>query len=338
MRGAILVGITIALAALAGALACGGSTPPATPARVAVTAAVDAAPAAPDADPEQVRHDEIAEAHRVLEAQQSEALAQSCERQPPPEPHPRCLPSCYPTEPVDARAAGKLSGAVEIPTLVCKRAGDDALVIAAELDVAKRGVRKVRGRFPKSHKRGSWQADVEAAMAAADPKLPGGDVFRVADKWRARKLPLTGERVKCVTVSHYTRRPRLDACGAGAGITCEATGSAVARGINVVHYRLAEARALHAAGKADDCQTAALEAIAVARGMPRWRQYMKLNVATWKDLAGFRTRFDGVLDEDTVFATVANLGAAAESLYAECGGAVGAPTTVDNEQSFHTCW
>lgn len=337
---AIVVGTVAAVAAAAIGLACGGASAPAKPsAPEPAVALVDAAPALADADPEQARHDEIAAAHRKLEAEQSEALAAACEQQPPPEPHPRCLPSCYPTEPVDARAGEKLAGAVEIQTVVCKRGDAAPLVIAAELDVAKRGLRKHRGRFPAAHKRGTWQAEVEAAIAATEPRLAHGDVIRVADKWKSRKLPLTGERVKCVTVSHFTRKLRpLDGCGTAGGIGCEATGSAVARGINVVHYRLAEARTLHAAGKPDDCQTAALEAVAVARGLPRWRQYMKLNVATWKDHAGFRTRFDGVLDEDAAFATAAQLGTEAEAVYAECGGAGGAPTTAAQEQSFHTCW
>ena len=116
------------------------------------------------------------------------------------------------------------------------------------------------------------------------------------------------------------------------------TGNPVARAINVVHYRLAEARRLQAAGKATECQQAALEAVAVARGLPRWRQYVKLNINKWVAVARYRTRFDGILDEDTLFTTTANLGAEAEQVHAACGGPTGAPTTPAHEQSFHTCW
>ena len=92
------------------------------------------------------------------------------------------------------------------------------------------------------------------------------------------------------------------------------------------------------ARKPAECQQAALEAIAVARGLPRWRQYAKLNVEHWTDHAAYRTRFDGTLDEDTLFAQAATLGAEAETVYTACGGAADAPTTPVQEQSFHTCW
>jgi hypothetical protein len=151
---------------------------------------------------------------------------------------------------------------------------------------------------------------------------------------------VTNERLRCVSVAHHVmsmRRP-LDACGARGAIACEATGNSAAHGINVVHYRLAEARQLHAANKQMECQRAALEAIAVARGMPRWRQYVTLNVDQWKAYPRYRTRFDGVLDEETLFATAIRLGREAEAVHAECGGPANVKTTAGQEQSFHTCW
>jgi hypothetical protein len=105
----------------------------------------------------------------------------------------------------------------------------------------------------------------------------------------------------------------------------------------VVHYRLAEAKRLQAVGKTEQCQQAALEAVAVARGLPRWRQYKKLNVDEWNDKLLYKTRFDGVIDEDALFAIVTTLGSEAEAIYTACGGAAPA-TTVDQEQSFHMCW
>jgi hypothetical protein len=140
-------------------------------------------------------------------------------------------------------------------------------------------------------------------------------------------------------ISQYTKalHRAFDGCGADGTLACEATGNAAARGINVVHYRLAEARRLQSAHKPVECQQAALEAIAVSRGLPRWRQYAKLNVAQWVDHAGYRTRFDGTLDEDTLFATAASLGTEAERIFSACGGGSGA-TTAAQEQSFHDCW
>ena len=185
---------------------------------------------------------------------------------------------------------------------------------------------------------GSWQVDVESVLA---PAVPRGDAIRVTGAL-ARRRASAGPRNACAA-RRSRSTPRglhhaLDACGGDGAIACEATGNAAAHGLNVVHYRLAEARALQAASKPTECQQAALEAIAVARGLPRWRQYMTLNVAKWVTHAGYRTRFDGILDEDGLFARAATLGGEAETVYAACGGSAAAPTTAAQEQSFHTCW
>jgi hypothetical protein len=313
--------------------ACGSSSPPAAPLPAPVAPAVRPRPPID----EHARHDEIAAAHRKIEEEQQEALAATC---PSHDAQPRCLPSCYASEPADVRAGKKRAGTVEIAHLVCEQPGDRHM-IADEIDGAKLALRGVRGRIPPAHKKGTWQEALETAFAAEQKATLGkGDVVRVTSGWRAVVHPASKERLRCVTVSHYARSLRrpLDACGADGAVACEATGSAVAHGINVVHYRLAEARLLQGAGKPAECQQAAQEAVAVARGMPRWRQYMKLNVATWVDHAGYRTRFDGTLDEDTLFATAEALGRDAEAVYTACGGPTRAPTTAAEEQSFHTCW
>ena len=173
---------------------------------------------------------------------------------------------------------------------------------------------------------------------ALEPELARGDVVRVTGTWKPAFHSATRETLRCVTVSHYTRalRTALDGCGGRGGIACEATGNSAAHGLNVIRYRLAEAQRL-GDGKPAECQQAALEAIAVARGMPRWRQYMSLNTTQWKAFERYRTRFDGVLDEDALFATAIALGTEAEAVYRACGGGA-AKTTAADEQSFHTCW
>jgi hypothetical protein len=319
-------------------VACG--SPPA-PAKPPPPVAVAPAPA-PVVD-ERAKHDELVAAHRVIESQQQDALAATCDEPAHHDTHERCLPSCYPTEPVDVRAAKKLTGAVEILHLICEQpgatSGGGPYVLADELD-AKLALRPVRGRFPHNHKKGTWQATLETALSDAHvPKLARGDVLLVAGGWHELTHPLTKERLRCVTVSHFTKlRRALDGCGADGALACEATGNAAARAINVVHYRLVEARALQTATKSTECQQAALEAIAVARGLPRWRQYAKLNVRTWIEHPGYRTRFDGTLDEDQLFAAIDALGKAAQDVYVACGGAANATTTAEQEQSFHTCW
>ena len=233
-------------------------------------------------------------------------------------------------EPADPRAGKRLAGAVEIVHVVCMRG--EAAVIVDELGGT---VRPVRGRFPRATK----PTDVEAAVATAlQPELRRGDVVRVHGDWRRRVHPQTHEELRCTTASHYTRaRPPLDACGAHGNVACEAAGDHATHGINVVHYRLREAQRLQRAGKEAECQQAALEAIAVARGLPRWRQYMSLNTADWKSRARYRTRFDGIVDEDTLFATAIAYGKDAEALYVACGGAPNPKTTAAHEQSFHSC-
>jgi len=316
---------------------CGSASPPT---QAPAPAAVVVAP--PPVVDEQAKHDELVAAHRAIEDEQQSALAAACDEPKGHEPHERCLPSCYPTELPDARAGKKLLGAVEVAHLACEPSGGTGTGPFAIVDEigAKLGVRPARGGFPRGHRKGTWQATVEAALVDAErPKLARGDVIVVSGAWHELVNPLTKQRLRCVTFSHYTRLHRaLDGCGADGALACEATGNAAARGINVVHFRLDEARTLQAAGKTTECQQAALEAVAIARGLPRWRQYAKLNVAKWTEHPGYRTRFDGVLDEDALFAEAARQGGEAQEVYVACGGAASAPTTVTQEQSFHTCW
>jgi hypothetical protein len=292
---------------------------------------------------ERERRSDLATAHRELEVEQQTALAATCEKTVGEQPPPRCEPSCYRAEPPDPRAGKKL-GRAEIVHLVCRSAtaGDTGpIAFADEIAKEKVTLRAGRGRMPKPHKKGTWEAEVATAVAAAlEPEIQRGDVIQVTGAWKPVSHPVTNERLRCVTIVHHAKSMRraLDACGARGGVACEATGNAAVHGINVVHFRLAEARWLQAAGKLPDCQRATLEAIAVARGLPRWRQYVSLNVGQWKAYPRYRTRFDGILDEEALFATATALGTEAQSLHAECGGPANPRTTAQQEQSFHTCW
>ena len=297
--------------------ACGATTPPPPPPPPPpATAHVASGPSAADVEAQRER-----ERHRAIETEQQDALAVSCSEPPPHDKHPRCQPSCYPTELPDPRAGKKLTRLSAIEHVVCQR--DGGYLLADE--TAKLTSLPAR-KAPPPPKKGSWQADVVKWLDAKHPVVVSGT-------WRDTVHPLTGEHLQCVRVFEYGRA--VEPCGIAGG--CEAAGNAAARGINVVHYRLAEARKLQSEHKRDDCQRAALEAIAVARGMPRWRQYAKLNVDQWQNVTAYRTRFDGTLDEDALFETAASLGRDAESVYAACGGTA-ATTTPAQEQSFHDCW
>jgi hypothetical protein len=284
---------------------------------------------------EQARRDELAAAHRAKLDEQSTALAATCTKPAPAEQ--RCQPSCYTPEAADPRAGSKSARPVAIMHTVCERSG--AYVIVDELGTGP--LQPVRGRAPKPHKKGTWQADVAGAVTAAlQPDLARGDTVRVMGDWKTRVHPISRQSLRCGSVAHVAsalRRP-LDACGSRGAIACEATHDHAAHGINVVHFRLLEARRLQGDGKSSECMQAALEAIAVARGMPRWRQYMSLNTNQWKPAARYRTRFDGVLDEESLFAAAIALGTEAEAVYVACGGTPNPKTTVDHEQSFHGCW
>jgi hypothetical protein len=306
-------------------IACGGkNAPPPAPPPQPPAVAVRSQPSA------EQKHEEIVAEHRKIESEQQDAFAIACSEDPPHDK--RCKPGCYEPAPADLRSGKKLTGAVEIQRLACQTGESYVLVdgLAPEL-VAK----PARGRFPKPHKIG-WQAPIEQAQLL--PKLAKGDVLVVTGKrLRDYRDPATHETRTCVIVSQFTHLKKpLDKCG-GDNYGCEATGNNAAHGLDLIHFRLAEARELQAAHKQEPCQAAALEAIAVSRGMPRWRQYAKLNTRGWHDVAAYRTRFDGILDEDTVFATAASLGTDAESVYAACGGA-SAKTVAEDEQSFHGCW
>jgi hypothetical protein len=325
-------------------LACGASKGPA-PAPPPPEPPRDSPRDQPAEPPDQAKREELAAAHRKLESEHQDALAATCSNAEPRSDHERCLPSCYRTEPVDPRAGKPPKGPVAIAHLVCQKPGATEepapLVMADEIAAVARVIRPVRGRFPKPHKQGTWQATVASSFLDAHGIKPrSGDVIAVAGSWRPYTHPLTKQRLRCVTLSHHTKalRSAIDGCGGLGRLVCEATGNAAARGINVVHYRVAEARRLKTSGKTKECQQAALEAIAVSRGMPRWRQYAALNVGNWDEQARYRTRFDGILDEEALFVTVASLGSEAEAIHRACGGPAGAPTTVDNEQSFHSCW
>src|SRR5690606_37979129 len=146
------------------------------------------------------------------------AMAATCER--PIGEQPRCTPSCYTMEPADSRGGKSLErGVAVIEHVVCERAGaTDAAryVVADEFAAGKLSVRAHRGRIPKAGKRGSWQADVEAAAATAlAPEITRGDVVRVRGGWKSLAHPLTRDKQRCVKVAHYARslaKP-LDACG-----------------------------------------------------------------------------------------------------------------------------
>lgn len=280
--------------------------------------------------------------HRALESTVQDALGATCDDLTRWAPQ-HCTPSCYPPAPKDPRAGTKLAGKVELQHHVCQRIGDaDSApwLIVEELDDKKLVARPHRGRPPKAHKKATWQAEIASSLADHRiRKAPRDEVFIVlGGPARATTHPVTHEELRCVMVAQYTTLPRskIDACGTTGKSACEASGNAAARGINLARFRIAEAAQLHASGKDLECQAAALDALATARGLPRWRQYTKLNIGAWTEGLAYKTRFDGILDEDALFALATSLAAQAEAQHAECGGA-SSRTTPAQEHAFHSC-
>lgn len=237
----------------------------------------------------------LADAHHALEDEQISAYQAGCDH-----PQTRCEPSCYVAAPPDPRAGKKL------PIITHWACGDDHAIID-ELG----NLPSPPAHLPRPNKQG----------------------LRIIGAARSLVHPYTHERFSCVPVA--AQGGKLDGCAGHGDVACEATGNAAAHGLDVVHYRLVEARRFHDAHDDASCAKAATEAIAVARGLPRWRQYLTLNVNKWQAFAHYRTRADGVLDEDALFDRAAALGVEAASA---CGGTLAPKTTAAQEQSFHRCW
>jgi len=114
-----------------------------------------------------VRRAQIVAAHRKLEEQEQTALAAACTDPDVKANHQRCEPSCYAAAPADPRAGKVVRGSVEIQHLVCQHVDDGQptgpFLVMDELE-PKLQIRRAAAARP--HKKGSWQADVEADLAA----------------------------------------------------------------------------------------------------------------------------------------------------------------------------
>jgi hypothetical protein len=102
-------------------------------------------------------------------------------------------------------------------------------------------------------------------------------------------------------------------------LLCEPLGSKTARAINIVHFRVEEAKTAQSAGKKVVCQDAARAAVATASGLNKFRDQQKAQ-HNWGTKYPYKTRYDGTLDEQALFAKVDEYKKAAEGLFKSCGG------------------
>jgi hypothetical protein len=103
-----------------------------------------------------------------------------------------------------------------------------------------------------------------------------------------------------------------------AKFACEPGGSNVVVGVNLIHFRIEAAKTAQASDKAR-CQREARSAVAIARGVVRFRNEAK-TAKTWAIGLTYRTRYDGDLDEQKLFELAAANGDAADKLFKACGG------------------
>jgi hypothetical protein len=200
--------------------------------------------------------------------------------------------------------------------------------------------------FQQTQIGGRWTTLASRGVPAGDPtvsscKLPG-DAGAVAGAARAAFAPYKDDLkdlhfvvqggwhlerddhldpVRFITVRVFASNWGLvnDQCGGHGEVSCEATGSKTALAINYIHYRLDEAKKLAPSDKAS-CRAASFFAVATARGLRRFRDH-RIATKKWATGVSYKTRYDGVVDEKTLFAKAAQYEAEALALHKQCGGA-----------------
>jgi hypothetical protein len=149
-------------------------------------------------------------------------------------------------------------------------------------------------------------------------------------------LPMTAQATgpNCSPTCYPTEPPaggNLPECGRP-NLLCEPLGSKTARAINIIHFRVEEAKTAQAAGKKPVCQEAARVAVATATGVNKFRDQQKA-AHNWATSYPYKTRYDGTLNEQQVFAKVDEYKKTAEALFKSCGGTK-LTATPDEEMAF----
>jgi hypothetical protein len=240
-----------------------------------------------------------------------------------------CAPSCYQPEP-DARA--EKEGCGDRLKYLC----ETALMGQWSEPAVQAGSGSEKSMpdcaFPKPPTSGKW-VELSARARKHIAGSPDDIVFIHDDADWEPVDSSDGSRLRCVEVHWYAKNHKLssNACGVFErdDVTCEPAGSKAARALNIAHYRLDEAQKLKDAGQNDDCQSAARQALAISRGLPKWKAQKR----DWKNGLTYKTRYDGTLSEADLFAKVASVGEQASTLYKTCGGSA-AETTESEEFTF----
>lgn len=190
-------------------------------------------------------------------------------------------------------------------------------------------------KFPKAPG-GKWAKVQKWAKGYLKDEMRTGDVLLIPAGAQWGKYEANdGTFGRSVRARWYSKNHHFgyDACGAIAGTNtvCEFSGSKTARGVNLAHYRVDEAQKAKSAGDKALCMNAAKQAIAISRGLPKFRKDLKAS-GDWVANATYKTRYDGTLKEDAVFKKLEELGTIAAKLHKECGGD-GSPATTEAEEN-----
>jgi hypothetical protein len=182
-------------------------------------------------------------------------------------------------------------------------------------------------KFPKANA-GKWAKLSKQAAAVLEPKKGDVAFIPASSTWDDADSS-DGSKLRCLDLHWYEKESSVTMTKCGhpdQAVVCEVSGSKSVRAINMIHYRLDEAKKLKDTDK-DGCQAAALQAIAFSRGLPKFKKNLGDD---WAGGLTYRTRYDGTLKEKALFAQVKKLGDDATKVYKACGG--GTPKTTDEDE------
>jgi hypothetical protein len=234
----------------------------------------------------------------------------------------QCQPSCYDNEPSvkwDASDYKRVCGYKDWHFESIKPRGSGWTPLASS------GIPAVDPTVtpckPPKDSGGKWKGVVKQVKSAF--RSIGGDLknlrFVVQGSWQHDRDKNLDPR-KWLTVRIYAANWELkpNECGSHGETVCEASGSKGARGFNYMRFRLDEAKKYQKSNK-EACLISSFAAVATARGVKKFRAG-RIAKKKWSPGLTYKTRFDGELSEEELFARVDEVEKEALALHAKCGG------------------
>jgi hypothetical protein len=152
---------------------------------------------------------------------------------------------------------------------------------------------------------------------------PGDKVVVVADDWDIERHKISGAVIgRVIGFRHYSKSfsVKMNNClSPDDKVVCEASGSKTVKALNIIHYRLEQARKLKQAGDKRLCSIAAWGAAKTSRWIKKFKEEQQKD-DHWAQGLTYKTRWDGSLTEEQAFALVDKSDRDAEALFTACGG------------------